>query len=88
MLKKFIKTLANSGLFIILLGMLIFPILSMGIIKYEDKSTVLSAEDERQEEQAEEIEIINENIPDEVEEAIMNMEREYYQSTESSGIED
>ncbi|NMB91285.1 hypothetical protein GYA37_00375 [candidate division WWE3 bacterium] len=88
MLKKFIKTLANSGLFIILLGMLIFPILSMGIIKYEDKSTVLSAEDERQGEQVEEIEITNENIPDEVEEAIMNMEREYYQSTESSGIED
>ncbi|MFZ2663846.1 MAG: hypothetical protein WAX66_00575 [Patescibacteria group bacterium] len=86
MIKKIIKTLANSGLLIILLGMLVFPIASMGIIKYQDKSTVLSAQDKRE---GAENKINNmEDVPEEVEEAIMKMERDYYQSTESSNTED
>lgn len=82
MIKRILKTLTNSALLVLLLGMLIFPITSMGIIKYQEKSTVLSAQDER-------IEINPDmtNVPDEVEEVIMRLEREYYQSTESVNTE-
>jgi hypothetical protein len=83
MIKKILKTLTNSGLLVILLGMLIFPITSMGIIKYEEKSSVLSAQDDRN---TKDIDMTN--VPDEVENVIMRMEREYYQSSESTGTKE
>lgn len=79
MIRKVFKTLTNSALLVILLGMLIFPITSMGIIKYEEKSTVLSAQDDRTNN-----DLNTKDVPDEVEEVIMRLEREYYQSTEST----
>ncbi len=80
MIKKILKTLTNSALLVILLGMLIFPITSMGVIKYQEKSSVLSAQDDRTPKN-----IDMTNVPDKVEKVIMRMEREYYQSTESTG---
>jgi hypothetical protein len=82
MIQKIVKTLTNSALLVLLLGMLIFPITSMGIIKYQEKSTVLSAQDDRTYTNPDIT-----NVPDEVEEMIMKLEREYYQSTESVSTE-
>ena len=83
MIKRIFKTLTNSVLVVLLLGMLILPITSMGIMKFKENSTVLSAEDER-EQVDERLNIDRTNVPDEVEEVIMRLEREYYQSSGSA----
>lgn len=83
MIKKIIKTLTNSALLVVLLGILVLPIGFMGIINFQEKSTVLSAEDIRKTEETVD-ETQPRSVPKDVEDVIMRLEREYYQSTESA----
>jgi len=79
MIKKLFKTITNSALLLVLLGMLILPIGSMGIIRFNENTAVLSAQDANV---PETIELTpTRPIPKEVEEVILQMEKAYKESS-------
>ena len=86
MIKKALKTLTNSALLLVLLGMLILPISSMGIISFKENTAVLSAEDTKQPENS--VLTPDRPVPQEVEDAILKMENAYKESSTSPKIQE
>jgi len=84
MISKVLKTLTNSALLLVLLGMLILPIGSMGIIRFNEKATVLSAQDTKAPENT--VETPSRPIPKEVEEVILKMENAYKESSSTPTV--
>ena len=82
MIKKVLKTLTNSALLLVLLGMLILPIGSMGIMSFKENTAVLSAQDTKEPENT--VLTPTRPIPKEVEDVILKMEAAYKESSSSS----
>ncbi len=86
MIKKIVKAGTNSTLLGVLFLMFLLPISFMGFANYEEKSSVLSAQDSReknqntQDTQNKENFLQDENVPEEIKEVIMRLEREYYKT--------
>ena len=91
-MKTIFKIGFNAVLLAMFLGMLLLPTGFMGIMKFEENSSVLSAQDSNSEDSNSEespIKSINDSeIPLDVEEMILKMEREYYQKQQSEFVED
>ena len=91
-MKTIFKIGFNAVLLAMFLGMLLLPTGFMGIMKFEENSSVLSAQDSNSEGSNSEespIKSINDSeIPLDVEEMILKMEREYYQKQQSEFVED
>lgn len=92
-MKKIFKLTLNSSLLAIFLSMIALPIAFMGTAKYEEQPTVLSAQDKKEQEYEEPAVIRSAddpeaNVPENVREMILKMEREYYQAQEESFTED
>ena len=79
MINKVSKVLANSGLLAVLLLMLILPLGTMAISSYTEETDVLGEADYKPEE---------ENLPEEIEEIIRKLEQEFYESSESTPVEE
>ncbi len=77
-MKTIFKIGFNAALLAIFLGMLLLPTGFMGLMSFEEDSNVLSAQDTYFEDTAVKS-IDNSEIPPDVEEMILKMEREYYQ---------
>jgi hypothetical protein len=83
-MKKVISFAINSILLAIFVSMILLPIGFMGKMKYENDSTVLSAQDYSDEKSSiKSLDDPDANIPEDVEEFIMRMEREYYRNQET-----
>ena len=80
MINKLTKVLANSALLSILLIMLALPMAFLGYATYEDKTSVLSAQDARKDNSSNELKTIQGETPKEVEDMIIKMEREMYEN--------
>lgn len=78
-----IKVLTNSVLVIVLLGIIAIPIGSMAIIRLDEKASVLSAQDVRTDEN-QIPDYTQREVPKDVEDFIIKMEKEFYQSSESA----
>ncbi|HOD01226.1 MAG TPA: hypothetical protein PKH50_00715 [bacterium] len=78
-MKKIAKVGLNGILLVIFLAVLILPIGFMGTMNYEESGNVLSAQDTNEEPTMKTINDPEADVPDEVEEFILKMEREYYQ---------
>jgi len=78
-----IKVLTNSVLVIVLLGIMAIPIGSMAIIRLDEKASVLSAQDVRTDEN-QIPDYTQREVPKDVEDFIIKMEKEFYQSSESA----
>lgn len=91
-MKTIFKIGFNAVLLAMFLGMLLLPTGFMGIMKFEENSSVLSAQDSNSEGSNSEestIKSINDSeVPLDVEEMILKMEREYYQKQQSEFVED
>jgi hypothetical protein len=92
-MKKIFKLGINSALLAVFLSMLILPMAFMGTAKFEEKPSVLSAQDSNEEKtyEASEIKAIDDpeaNVPEDIKEMILKMEREYYESQKQSFVED
>jgi len=80
-MKKIISFGLNSVLLAIFVSMILLPIGFMGKMKYENDSSVLSAQDYSDGESSiKSLDDPTANIPEDVEQFIMRMEREYYQT--------
>ena len=78
---KIFKIIGNSTLLIILLSMIALPTGFMGIMSYEENPAVLSAQDDRERVEGGLINSISDpdaRVPEDIEEVILRMEREYY----------
>jgi hypothetical protein len=84
MISKVLKTLTNSALLLVLLGMLILPIGSMGIISFKENTAVLSAQDTKM--PGNTVETPSRPIPKEVEDVILKMEDAYKQSSSAPTV--
>jgi len=80
MIKKITKVITNSTMLGFLIAVLLLPISFMGIASYEEKPIVLSAQDSRETEKDTIKDLQEEDVPEEIEEVIMRLEREYYQN--------
>lgn len=89
-MKKVIKLGMNITLLAVFLGMILLPIGFMGIIKYEEDSNVLSAQDSKGDGQPvfKSVDDPNAKVPEDVQEMILKMEREYYQKQNGGFVED
>ncbi|HOS88584.1 MAG TPA: hypothetical protein PLM44_00790 [bacterium] len=79
-MKKIFELGLNGILFFIFLAILVLPIAFIGTMSYEEGSNVLSAQDTY--DSNSKIKSIGDpdaNVPDEVEEFILKLEKEYYQ---------
>jgi hypothetical protein len=90
---KILKLGVNSAMLAIFFSMLILPMAFMGTANFEEKPSVLSAQDSNEEKTYEtsEIKAVDDpeaNVPEDVREMILRMEREYYQSQEQRFIKD
>ncbi len=88
---KIIRLGGNITLLCILLALLALPTGFMGIMKYEENPVVLSAQDSR--ENVEEntnttVDFSNSQIPEDIQEIILRMEKEYYNPQEQQFIGD
>ncbi len=80
-MKKIISFGLNSVLLAIFVSMILLPIGFMGKMKYENDSSVLSAQDYSDEKSSiKSLDDPDSNITEDVEQFIMRMEREYYQN--------
>ena len=83
-MKKIISFGMNSILLAIFISMVLLPVGFMGKMKYENDSSVLSAQDYSDGESSiKSLDDPTANIPEDVEQFIMRMEREYYQRQEN-----
>lgn len=82
---KILKLGGNITLLCILLAMLALPTGFMGIMKYEENSVVLSAQDAREtvgESTDNTGDFPNSQVPEDIQEVILRMEQEYYNPQE------
>lgn len=89
-MKKIIKLGMNITLLAVFLGIILLPTGFMGIIKYEENSNVLSAQDSKEGGQPvfKSVDDPNAKVPEDVQEMILKMEREYYQKQNGGFVED
>ena len=88
---KIIKLGGNITLLCILLAMLALPTGFMGIMKYEENPVVLSAQDTREDVEDNTdttIDFPNSQVPEDIQEIILRMEKEYYNPQEQQFIGD
>lgn len=86
-MKKVFKIGFNAVLLAMFLGMLLLPFGFMGLMNFEEDSNVLSAQDSNFEESSIKS-INNDEVPLDVKEMILKMEREYYQEQQDKFVED
>ena len=85
---KIFKLVMNLTLLLILGSMLLLPTGFMGIMKFEESPSVLSAQDEKvvqvydEESGIRSLDDPEANVPEDIMELILRMEREYYQTPE------
>jgi hypothetical protein len=83
-MKKIISFGLNAVLLAMFISMVLLPTSFMGKMKYENDSTVLSAQDySNGENSIKYVDDPNANIPEDVEKFIMKMEKEYYQTQQT-----
>lgn len=92
-MKKIFKLTLNTILLAIFLSILALPMAFMGTAKYEESPVVLSAQDSKEQNPygSNNIKTVDDpeaEIPEDVKEMILKMEREYYQTQEQDFIED
>ncbi|MBW6441337.1 hypothetical protein K0B04_00285 [Patescibacteria group bacterium] len=90
---KIFKIVMNLTLLIMLGSMLLLPTGIMGLMKFEESPSVLSAQDERVQVNVEgpgirSLDDPEANVPEDIMELILRMEREYYQTQEPEFVED
>jgi hypothetical protein len=88
---KIIKFSGNIILLFILLGMLVLPTGFMGIMRFENSSVVLSAQDVRKYDDNGTIRTLYDpenKVPDDIKEVILRMEDEYYYQRNDGFVED
>lgn len=88
---KFFKITGNITLLLILLSMLALPTGFMGLMNYDEKSTVLSAQDTRINPDESAIKSLDDpeaQVPEYIREVILKMESEYYLPEQQEFIKD
>ena len=86
-MKTVFKIGFNTVLLTMFLGMLVLPAGFMGLMSFEENSNVLSAQDSIYEESSIKS-IDNPEVPLDVKEMILKMEREYYQEQKDKFVGD
>ncbi len=86
-MKTVFKIGFNTVLLAMFLGMLLLPAGFMGLMNFEENSNVLSAQDSIYEESSIKS-IDNSEVPLDVKEMILKMEREYYQEQKDKFVGD
>ena len=86
-MKTIFKIGFNAVLLAMFLGMMLLPTGFMGIMNFEEDSNVLSAQDTYFEDTAIKS-MDNPEVPLDVKEMILKMEREYYQEQQDKFVED
>ena len=86
-MKTVFKIGFNTVLLTMFLGMLVLPAGFMGLMNFEENSNVLSAQDSIYEESSIKS-IDNSEVPLDVKEMILKMEREYYQEQQDKFVGD
>lgn len=84
-MNKVLKFSMNTILLAIFLGMLLLPASFMGLMNFEEDTNVLSAQDSKEFDNT--FKSLNNNesqVPTDVEEMILKMEKEYYQNQKDS----
>lgn len=87
-MKKIFKLSLNSVLLAIFLSMVILPMAFMGAAGYEEKPTVLSAQDSKEPPVIRAADDPEAHVPEDVKNMILRMEREYYQNQDQTFTED
>jgi predicted negative regulator of RcsB-dependent stress response len=84
-MNKILKFTMNTTLLAIFLGMLLLPAGFMGLMNFEEDSNVLSAQDSKQYDNT--FKSLNDpdsQVPVDIEEMILKMEKEYYENQKNS----
>ena len=84
-MNKILKFSMNTTLLAIFLSMLLLPVGFMGLMNFEENSNVLSAQDSKNyDDTFESLNDSNSQVPADVEEMILKMEKEYYENQKNS----
>lgn len=92
-MKKIFKLTLNTILLSIFLSIMALPMAFMGTAKFEEGPVVLSAQDSKEQNpyrsnNIKRVDDLSAEIPEDVREMILRMEREYYQTQEQEFAED
>lgn len=84
-MNKILKFTMNTTLLAIFLGMLLLPAGFMGLMNFEEDSNVLSAQDSKQYDNTfKSLKDPDSQVPVDIEEMILKMEKEYYDNQKNS----
>ena len=84
-MNKILKFSMNTTLLAIFLSMLLLPAGFMGLMNFEENSNVLSAQDSKNYDNTfKSLNDSNSQVPMDVEEMILKMEKEYYENQKNS----